>query len=212
MSELTTVTEAVLADNRSKYDQRYLAAVDAAAAVFAAKGYHGAGTIDIANKLNIKQGSLYYYFRSKEAALEAVCLEGAKHQVAHLESLLEAKLSFASEIEAILDYTIQSLRDRADYMIVFNNDRQAIPLERRGRVREQSYRYHKLLEQIFACAQERGEMKSHLDVHVTVHAFTSLLSSVSSWYRAEQEMHLESVARHYSEIFLVGAGTVAGRR
>ncbi|WP_161787372.1 helix-turn-helix domain-containing protein [Endozoicomonas numazuensis] len=65
-------------ERTSKYDQRDLAAVDAAAAVFAEKGYHASGTIDTAQRLNIKQGSLYYYFRSKEAALEAVCLEGIR--------------------------------------------------------------------------------------------------------------------------------------
>ena len=55
-----------------KYQQQKLSAIRAAAAVFARKGYHGASTTDIANELGIKQGSLYYYFSSKEEALEQV--------------------------------------------------------------------------------------------------------------------------------------------
>ena len=48
----------------------------AAAKVFARRGYHGASTQDIADVLGIRQASLYYYFASKEAALEAVCADG----------------------------------------------------------------------------------------------------------------------------------------
>ena len=46
--------------------------IDAAARVFAERGFHGATTQDIADVLGIRQASLYYYFSSKEAALEPV--------------------------------------------------------------------------------------------------------------------------------------------
>lgn len=189
----------------TKYDERYSAAVDAAAAVFAEKGYHAASTVDIADRLNIKQGSLYYYFRSKEAALEAVCLAGIEHQVEHLKALQAANKPFRVVVNDILEYTLTSLRERADYMIVFNNDRKSIPLERRGKVRAQSHTYHKLLEEIFSTAQQQGELKSHLDIHITVRAFTSFLSSVFNWYRAEPDIDLDTVAELYAEIFLAGA-------
>ncbi len=196
-----------MVDKKSKYDKRYIAAVDAAAAVFADKGYHGASTIDIANRLDIKQGSLYYYFPSKEAALEAVCLEGIKYQTAYLESLLETDQSFADRILAIFNHTLISLQDRAAYMIVFNDERQFIPIERRGNIRSQSHFYHKRLEQLFARAQQRGEMNPHLDVYISVRAFTGLLTSISSWYRSKQDVDIdvEMVAEHYSEIFLRGS-------
>src|ERR1041384_2769351 len=50
--------------------------IDAAARVFASRGFHGATTQDIADVLGIRQASLYYYFPSKEGALELVCPQG----------------------------------------------------------------------------------------------------------------------------------------
>ena len=50
--------------------------MEAAARVFAERGYHGASTQDIADLLGIRQASLYYYFPSKEVALEHVCMQG----------------------------------------------------------------------------------------------------------------------------------------
>ena len=63
--------------------------IDAAARVFAERGFHGATTQDIADVLGIRQASLYYYFSSKEAALELVCLKG-------VEGFFEAAKAIAS--------------------------------------------------------------------------------------------------------------------
>jgi len=193
-----------MADKPSKYDKRYLAAVDAAAAVFADKSYHGASTLDIANRLDIKQGSLYYYFRSKEEALEAVCLQGIRHQVEHTQTVVEEDLPIGAAVKSLLRYNLQSLVDRADYMIVYNDDRQAIPLERRGRIREQSVAYHKLLEDLFNKAQERGEVRADLDPHILVRALTGLISSVFSWYHQKNELDVDKIAQQYAQLFLSG--------
>ena len=50
------------ADTHNRYQQQKDLAVKAAAAEFAAHGYHGASTGEIAARLGVKQGSLYYYF------------------------------------------------------------------------------------------------------------------------------------------------------
>jgi TetR/AcrR family transcriptional regulator, cholesterol catabolism regulator len=52
------------------------AIIDAAAQVFADRGFHGASIQDIADVLGIRQASLYYDFLSKEVALEEVSLRG----------------------------------------------------------------------------------------------------------------------------------------
>nr|WP_228550727.1 TetR/AcrR family transcriptional regulator [Endozoicomonas sp. OPT23] len=192
-------------EKKSKYDQRYKAAVDAAAAVFAEKSYHGCGTTDIAHKLNIKQGSLYYYFKSKEAALEAVCLMGITEQANFLAELISKELSFAENIKAITQFSLKSLRENGDYIVVFNNDRKSIPLERRGKVREQSHNYHLMLMDIFRTGQEKGEIKAELDILISVRAYTGLLSSASKWYHSEPTIDLAAVLNQFSEMFLNGA-------
>jgi AcrR family transcriptional regulator len=52
-------------------DERRLEILRRAAAVFRAKGYHGAGMREIADGLGLAPGALYYYFRSKEDLLQA---------------------------------------------------------------------------------------------------------------------------------------------
>ena len=61
------------ADVSAKWENRYREVLDAAAMCFAERGYLGAGTREIAERLGIRAASLYYYLPSKEAALFAVC-------------------------------------------------------------------------------------------------------------------------------------------
>ena len=73
-----------------KYRRRHSEIIDAAATVFARKGYHGASTKDVADRLGIRQGSIYYYVPSKEAALEEVCLIGVEGFIRRLTAVRDA--------------------------------------------------------------------------------------------------------------------------
>ena len=70
--------------------------IRSAASVFAEKGFHGASTKDIAERMGIKQGSLYYYFKSKEEALEEVCLFGIQDYVERMDEIIEHQLQRAA--------------------------------------------------------------------------------------------------------------------
>ena len=71
-----------------RWERRYREVLDAAAFVFAEKSYAGASTRDIAERLGIRQASLYYYFPSKEAALAAICELGVKDFIANLQRII----------------------------------------------------------------------------------------------------------------------------
>ena len=49
------------------------AVVDAAARLFAERGYHGTSMRDIAQEFSLNPGSLYLYIRSKEQLLQSIC-------------------------------------------------------------------------------------------------------------------------------------------
>ncbi|MCX6679994.1 MAG: helix-turn-helix domain containing protein [Methanothrix sp.] len=53
-------------------EERRRELIDTAERLFMEKGYEHTAISDIVKELNIAQGTLYYYFRSKEDILEAV--------------------------------------------------------------------------------------------------------------------------------------------
>src|SRR5918996_6409275 len=76
--------------------------VDAAAHVFARRGYHGAATQDIADVLGIRQASLYYYFECKEAALEAVCASGVEDYASRALDIFKSSVTSSEKVARLV--------------------------------------------------------------------------------------------------------------
>ncbi len=85
--------------------------IDAAAAVFAERGYDGAATQDIADVLGIRQASLYYYFPSKEAALEQVCLRGVEGFVEQAAATAAGDESAPEKVRLLILGHLAPMRD-----------------------------------------------------------------------------------------------------
>src|SRR5689334_25426354 len=93
--------------------------IEAAARVFAERGFHGATTQDIADVLGIRQASLYYYFSSKEAALELVCLKGVEGFFDAAKAIAAEKRSARERLSLLIQSHLSPLVDRGNYVKVF---------------------------------------------------------------------------------------------
>ena len=68
-------------------DQRKQQILDAAMRVFARKGFHSARMDDIAQEADLSKGALYWYFRSKDAIIEALVDKMFQWELRTLEQL-----------------------------------------------------------------------------------------------------------------------------
>ena len=87
--------------------------IDAAARVFAERGYHGTSTQAIADVLGMRQASLYYYFPSKEAALEIVCIRGTDGFVEGAEAVVESAGAPLDKLARLIAAHLAPDRDQA---------------------------------------------------------------------------------------------------
>ena len=135
-----------------RWERRYREVLDAAATVFAEKGYAGASTRDIAERLNIRQASLYYYFPSKEAALAAICELGVKDFIGNLQTILAEPTPTADKFRAAIANHLAPLRSNpeADYIRVFLRHRHELPDGLRQSVAALARTYQGLVERLFA--------------------------------------------------------------
>src|SRR6266700_4912682 len=159
--------------------------IDAAARVFAERGFHGATTQDIADVLGIRQASLYYYFASKEAALELVCLKG-------VEGFFEAAKAIASgpgkpgeRLIRLVESHLSPLVDRSDFVRVFLNERQHLPAESRRRVGKLSRGLERVFEDVLKEGVRRGEFRPDLDTRLAVLGILGMANAAANWYRNE---------------------------
>ena len=189
-----------LAAKLDRQRRRRQAVIDAAAAVFAEKGYHGASTRDIALRLGMQQGSLYYHFPSKEAALEEVCQVGVADFVEGLAPIVEGDSQPAVKLRAAIANHLEPLRDKRDYVRVFLFERHHLPRETRGQVASLSRDYEELLERLFREGEAAGAFRQGLDAKMAVLALNGMLNMAAARYRPGREPTWEHLIDGLAEL------------
>ena len=137
--------------------------IEAAARVFAERGFHGATTQDIADVLGIRQASLYYYFSSKEAALELVCIKGVEGFFEAAKGIAAGPGTAQKRLSLLINSHLSPLIDRGNFVKVFLNERQHLPGESRRRVGRWSRGLERVFEEVIREGVGQGEFRADLD-------------------------------------------------
>jgi AcrR family transcriptional regulator len=177
---------------------------DAAAQVFARRGYHGASTQDIADVLGMRQASLYYYFQSKEAALEAVCASGVEDYAKRALAISESEVTSAEKVAALVFQHLAPLAERLEYTLVFLRERRFLPQPARKRIRAIEVRYERLIERVIEQGVASGEFRKDLDTRMAALALLGLGNSAALWFGREPGASVERVARSYIDLLVRG--------
>lgn len=182
--------------------------VDAAARVFAERGYHGTTTQDIAEALGLRQASIYYYFPSKEVALERVCEHGVDGFVEAAEAILQAPGTPREKIEQLIASHLAPLETRRDYVRVFINERRYLPASSRKRIGRASRRLERIFQGVIEEGIADGSFRSDLDPRLATLAILGMCNAVINWRPSEPNTSTAALAREFAGIFL---GGVCGR-
>jgi len=188
--------------------------IDAAARVFAERGFHGATTQDIADVLGIRQASLYYYFSSKEAALELVCLKGVEGFFEAAKTIAARRESAQKRLISLIGSHLSPLVDRADFVKVFLNERQHLPRESRRRIGRWSRGLERIFEDVIKEGIAKGEFRADLDIRMATLAILGMCNAASSWQRKEN-IDVNDIAEEFARLMTDGMGkrpTVRRRR
>jgi AcrR family transcriptional regulator len=190
----------------ARWERRYRQALDAAAAAFAERGYHGASTQDIADRLGIQQGSLYYYFASKEAALSAICELGVSGFIDRLRAILARRSPAADKLKAAIANHLLPLRKHpeASYVRVFLRHRHELPNGAGQRVAKLARTYQSLIETLFADGVESGDFRASLDPKLATVALLGLCNSVIGAQALPRRSSIDDIVEAYARIFIEG--------
>lgn len=207
------MTVATLPTTRRGASQRRRAPeiIEAAALVFAERGFHGATTQDIADVLGIRQASLYYYFSSKEAALELVCLRGVEGFFETGKTIAARPESARKRLSLLIISHLSPLLDRGNFVKVFLNERQHLPAESRRRIGRWSRCLERIFEQVIEEGVTVGEFRAGLDARLVTLAILGMCNAASSWYLKENK-GVPAIAAQFSSLVIDGLATRPAKR
>jgi len=192
-------------NKRDKYRRRQTEVFDSAAAVFARKGYHGASTGDIAALLGIAQSSLYYYFKSKDEALEKVCLHGIKGYVERLQAIVGSDGSADIKIRQAIHNHIEPVNFIPDYFRTFVGELRYLPGNQRKVLNNMIAEYNALFEQILIDGIAEKTFIQTLDCHSTMLMLIAQGNTVPFWFGQFEQYSPDQLADMLADNFLQGA-------
>jgi AcrR family transcriptional regulator len=178
--------------------------IEAAARVFAERGYHGASTQAIADVLGIRQASLYYYFSSKEEALEQVCTRGVGDFVGHAAAIAAGPGAAADKVRALVRAHLEPLLDRRDFVLVFLRERHHLPDDSRRRVGRLARRLERIFQDVLEAGVRAGEFPRDLDCRLATLALLGMCNAAPAWYGKEPGVSVERIASEFGRIALEG--------
>jgi TetR/AcrR family transcriptional regulator, cholesterol catabolism regulator len=188
---------------RARYDARRRAVVDAAARLFAERGFHATSMADLVEATGLTAGGLYHYIGSKDALLVAICDE-------LMEPLLDRARAIAADEDApavevlrrlVREWTSHVERNR-HHMLVFNQERHV--LERGAQWREVR-RQRKAFEELLAEVFERGARDGTLDFDdpgLAQRALLGMVNHTAQWLRPGGRLSAGQVADGYVDLLL----------
>jgi AcrR family transcriptional regulator len=178
--------------------------IEAAARVFAERGYHGTSTQAIADVLGIRQASLYYYFASKEEALEQVCTMGVEGFVEQAAAIGAGAGTTADKVRGLIRAHLAPLLDRRDFVLVFLRERHHLPDDSRRRVGRLARRLERIFQDVLEAGVRAGEFPRDLDCRLATLALLGMCNAAPAWYGKDPGTSVERIAAEFGRLALDG--------
>lgn len=183
---------------RKPREERRAELIQVATEVFYEKGYERASLQDIAERLGMLKGSLYYYIRSKEDLLFDVIRTVHRDGLAVIRGRAELELGPLQRLEHVIvghvEHTCRNLVATAVFLQEVLGPRH-------------SYRsvFSGLVEQ----AQRDGQARPELEPRLATLSILGSTNWVYRWFRPGGEFVAEQIGAHRAEAAILGIGTAA---
>ena len=183
--------------------------LDAAARVFARKGFHTARVGDIAEEAGVAHGLLYHYFRSKDEVLETIFRETWTELVADTVRIEHAGVPLREQLRRFARIYLGSWLMTPDLIRVLVREVARSP-DIGGRVEEIRGLFD-ALTRIVEGAQARGEVRADCNPRIAAWVFYGSLEEIlTGWVLGQLPAEEEDVERAVATVVeLAHAGLAA---
>lgn len=166
-----------------KKQQTRQAIMQAAIKLFGEKGFEKTSIEELAREAGIGKGTIYSYFQTKTDILHAFCEDELECLHQELTSNADKEIPILQQMVAIYMSEFTLITENREFGRLFMQQTafpRDVDLERHLANEDN---YFKLLFPLLEKAQERGELRSDLDLlHITGHFYGLYLLLVSAWF------------------------------
>jgi TetR/AcrR family transcriptional regulator, cholesterol catabolism regulator len=193
--------------DRKPREERWPELIEVATEVFYEKGYEGASLQDIADRLGMLKGSLYYYIHSKEDLLYDVINSVHQEGLANIESLAagegDALQRLRNVIVGHIDHELRYLKQTA----VFLHELQALAPERQAQIIGGEHAYRGVFRGLIEAGQKEGLIRADVDPKLAALWILGSMNWVYRWFRPGGEFTAHQIGEQFADLTIRGLTT-----
>jgi len=173
--------------------------LEAAASLFASKGYHGATLDDIAEQLGVTKASIYYYFSSKEQLLKKICFKMQSEMNSNVGALVLSDMSPADKLRTFIKAQLTFVSTNKDISKVVFDEAEALGKIAYKRIYHQSKLGEMFVQDIIAEGVDKGCFAID-DVKMASFLILAACHWVYKWYRPDGRLKPDEIADRFVNI------------
>lgn len=176
-----------------------------AAGVFREKGFHAARIQDVADRLGMQKGSLYYYISSKEDLLRGLVEEPIRAMNEEVRQLLATGHPPAQKLTRVIELHLRYFQEHRDIFGIFLREDielldQTSDSDLRGLLRTYDAFWDELLQEGMA----EGAFRDGLDRSIIVKAIIGMCNGTFTWFNPGGRHSIHEIARLLADFALRG--------
>jgi TetR/AcrR family transcriptional regulator, fatty acid metabolism regulator protein len=200
-----------LSMNRKERDRllRRADILKAAERIFALKGYHSATMQDIAKEAQYATGTVYLYFKDKEALHFSLVEEKLKDLLSIIAEKMRKTEDAKEKLWILVCEHLAFFQRKQDFFRIFVSERAKWQIESKISKSSVRLKYRELLISIIRLAQEQGIIRKDFDAKQIAEIFTSIFTAaVFELLKDEsaKDKDFINMSIFILDIFLGGAG------
>lgn len=180
--------------------------LDAAARIFRDYGYAGTTMRAIATQADLKAGSIYYHYESKDELIAAVldiAMESVTEGVRAALAALPEDATGRQRIETATRAHLAAIIENGDYTLATRRVAGQVPEVIRARHTRQRDAYAAIWQDIIADAYRRGEFRTTASLSLARLFILGALNWTVEWYKPGGHT-IDDVARDFTSFVLDG--------
>jgi AcrR family transcriptional regulator len=179
--------------------------LDAAAGLFAKKGYDLTSTREIAAELGINKASLYYHIQTKEDLLFDICKSVLTQIREDVEAALKDVSNPLQRTEILIRTHIESMLREYERHSAALTEMSCLSTKRLAEVTALRDAYESLSRSVLDEAQTARALRKDVPVKYLNLALLGLLNRVLVWYRPNGPLSPAQIGALFATIYLTGA-------
>jgi TetR/AcrR family transcriptional regulator, cholesterol catabolism regulator len=194
----------VTVNNSKSFEDKKREILEVSVEIFSERGYRATGLRDIAERVGLRQPSLYHYFPSKEVILIELYEQVMEDSIQAVSSIAEKGLEPDVAFRQVLEERIRYMCLNQRLVRIFFEEEAELPPQLTKKLRRRQREYEDIYVKLLEAGVKKGKFQLSTTPRIALYALLGAVNWSYRWYNPEGLLSVEKLAHDIAEMLMRG--------